>query len=164
MAASVATANQDYMENVKDIEWEKVSADVVESVYQKVKARLDLIDRLRECGVPKSKANSFKLFPTHFGSGYKMGELVEVYCGDKFIYRADYRQEYARSCKWKANHGYMVFFFTRKDLRRYVDICHEFLVAKDLDRKVSLIDEAVALMKKYFSKSKSTVSNKYYIY
>lgn|GEM_PF-6340482 len=81
-------------------------------------------DILHSFGVPYSLTGYFVdrtvNFHEHATSGYNMGETVEVYCCGHEIIKYDHTQEYARSCRWRARHGIIVFNFpTKKSLRDY---------------------------------------------
>ena len=52
-----------------------------------------------------------------FDSGYKMGDEKFLLINKKIIAELDEREEYAASCKYRASHGSVDIFMTKKDLR-----------------------------------------------
>lgn len=79
-----------------------------------------LYDSLVACGIPQGKAHYY--VRNLCSSGYSMGEIVEVWCNGKLIDRVNNTKEYAKSCSWRAKHGLVVLNFTKKALRRLIDI------------------------------------------
>lgn len=81
-------------------------------------------DTLHSLGVPYSLTQYFVEHNSNLhdnaDSGYSMGEIISVYCGEVLIAEYDHRKEYARSCKWRPRHGSVVFNFkTKKSLKDY---------------------------------------------
>lgn len=97
--------------------------------YSRITAELEELSALKEnydalisAGIPKTKVHFFEI-PYSVNSGYTMGEVVIVRCNGKDVVRYDHTQEYAKSCKWRANHGRVVLNFTKKLLKEYVILC-----------------------------------------
>ena len=96
--------------------------------YKQLVSELDAINNLKlkydtliNCGIPVCKVHHWE-FPTSVTSGYSMGETIVIFCNDKRILTIDRCQHYAKSCKWKPKHGHIKIVFTKKDLRKYVDM------------------------------------------
>ena len=66
---------------------------------------------MKAAGIPYTLAQYFIAARpgSDASSGYSMGELVIVRYKGKEITRYDNRSEYAKSCKWTARHGEVVF-------------------------------------------------------
>lgn len=91
--------------------------------YERIKG---IHDRLHELDIPYTLTR----YAIQAGiactadSGFKMGEKVLVRYRGVEIVSYDKREDYARSCKWSANHGEVVFDFTsKKALRDYCEAC-----------------------------------------
>jgi hypothetical protein len=52
-----------------------------------------------------------------FSTGYSMGEMKHIFLNDKRFCTLDATKEYAKSYKYKANHGRLSLKLTKKDLR-----------------------------------------------
>ena len=52
-----------------------------------------------------------------FSTGYSMGEMKHIFLNDKRFCTLDATKEYAKSYKYKANHGHLSLKLTKKDLR-----------------------------------------------
>lgn len=78
-------------------------------------------DKLHSLGVPYTETEYcvgyFDNITSIVSSGYKMGEVVSIKCNGELIAWYDNTFEYARTCKWKAQHGRIEFDFTKKSLR-----------------------------------------------
>ena len=94
--------------------------------YKQLVAELDelqkqkeLYDRLHDLGGIKYDDVNWFRFPL-CKSGYSMGETLVLKVGGKVIATQNQEAEYAKSCKWKAQHGYMLFEFTKKDFKEMI--------------------------------------------
>ena len=123
---------------------------------------LDLYDKLNECGIAKDKVHYYEA--PKCSSDYSMGEEVDVRCNMRQIQLIDKRRYYAKSCKWNEKHGFILLNFSKKDLKRYVQIGIEMeqaQKAKDRNRYLNLSDEKNKLIKKAFVAEKSIVKKLY---
>lgn len=129
---------------------------------------LRFYENLHKSGI--SYKNAFGLVSCSFYaySGYSMGEIIELQCNGKELHKYDRRQEYAKSCKWKAKHGRVVFDFTKKDLKRLCEILT--LVQKGTERNTltreaekALLSELKEIKQRAFSEKKSIVTKGYYV-
>lgn len=71
-------------------------------------------------GIPKGIVHLWEL--PALTSNYSMGEIIEITVNGKTVYNCDNTREYAKSCKYRATHGYLTFNFTKKDLRSYFEM------------------------------------------
>ena len=135
--------------------------------YKQVKTQLetlnsiiDLYDKLINCGIAKDKVHYYE--SPHCYSDYSMGEEIDVRCNMKPIEKVDNRKYYAKSCKWSEKHGYILLNFSKKDLKRYVQIGLEMefaLKSKDNKLYLNLLVEKKALLRKSFVAEKSIVKS-----
>lgn len=128
--------------------------------YKKVVRELDYLtaikkeyDALISCGIPVGKAHFFDL-PYEVNSGYSMGETIDIYCNDKKVLTRDNKQEYAKSCKWRATHGYLRIVFTKKALRKYIDMWAEI---KEINRCLTY-NQPSELREQRFSRCNTLIS------
>lgn len=85
---------------------------------------IEIMDAVIKACIPQSKAHYiFDFVGDMFSvsSGYSMGETVDINVNGERVIRIDQEKEYARSCKWNANHGWVIFEFTKKDFRLMFD-------------------------------------------
>lgn len=101
---------------------EQIEYSRVVSQIEELSALKENYDALISAGIPKTKVHHFEI-PYSVNSGYSMGEVVIVRCNGKDVVRYDRTQEYAKSCKWRANHGRVVLNFTKKSLKEYTLLC-----------------------------------------
>lgn len=95
--------------------------DVV-SELERLTAIKEEYDALISCGIPQAKAHCFDIPYLYVDSGFSMGEEIVIRCNKHEILKRDFTKDYAKSCKWKAKHGYIVVDFTKKDLRTYIEL------------------------------------------
>lgn len=96
--------------------YKQVCAELAQLQKQK-----ELYDRLHDlCGIKYDNVHLFR-FP-FCKSGYSMGETLVVKVNGKLIATQNQEAEYAKSCKWKAQHGYMLFEFTKKDFKKVINL------------------------------------------
>lgn len=57
-----------------------------------------------------------------FSTGYSMGEMKRLYVNDQLLYTRDETEEYARSCKYRANHGSLRIDLNKTELRNIQNI------------------------------------------
>lgn len=94
----------------------------LEEIVSNFQAQLDLIKTLRTIGVNKQDAEKFIVNTPRIFSGYSMGENVRVLYFSKTdnkyysIIDENHCEAYARSCKWKPQHGYVKIVFTKKTM------------------------------------------------
>ena len=91
-----------------EVEKQVELAKTAKTLSRTVKQTKDMIDKANE--IAKG-----------FHSGYSMGDLVEVVIYDNHVKgltmaRHDTREEYAKSSKWRAKHGHLCIYLTRKEL------------------------------------------------
>lgn len=104
----------------------------LEEIVSNFQAQLDLIKTLRTIGVNKQDAEKFIVNTPRIFSGYSMGENVRVLYFSKNdnkyynIIDENHCEAYARSCKWKPQHGYVKIVFTKKnDVKAFIKACNE---------------------------------------
>ena len=101
---------------------EQIDYDIerLEREKESIESAMAVAQALVDCGIPRKLTKHWK--PVAPESGYSMGETVVLKCGDKTIQKLDNTSEYAKSCKYRAKHGYIVLEFSKKDLRTLVDL------------------------------------------
>lgn len=85
---------------------------------------IEIMDAVIKAGIPQSKAHYiFDFVGDMFrvSSGYSMGEDVDIVVNGERVIRINQKKEYARSCKWNANHGWVIIELTKKDFRWMFD-------------------------------------------
>ena len=112
---------------------ERVSYEKTVSDLDTLKRRLALYDALVAAGIPKRDVQFYDTPRTY--SGYSMGETIVVRVNGNPVQAADLTKQYAKSCKYKPTHGYVVLDFTKKDFREYVNLCKERATCKGLFMK-----------------------------
>lgn len=95
--------------------------DQLKASIAKDQKQLGLYDALIAQGLPKSKVHYFSVPMAK--SGYSMGERVVVRVNGAIVAQADYTREYGRCCKYSAKHGKVIFDFSKKDLKYWLDWC-----------------------------------------
>lgn len=83
----------------------------------KLQEKKELYDRLHKIGGISYKQVDIWEHPI-IRSGYCMGENINVFVNHNCIASISQKQDYAKSCKYKAQHGKMIFDFTKKDFKR----------------------------------------------
>ena len=96
--------------------------------YKQLVAELDelqkqkeLYDRLHDLGGIKYDDVHLFRFPL-CKSGYSMGETLVVKVSKKVVAVQNQEADYAKSCKWRAKHGYMLFEFTKKGFKEMIEL------------------------------------------
>lgn len=110
---------------------------------------MQVYQNLRAYGIPYKDLHYYRYNRPCYSSGFSMGEIVVVRCNGVEIDRIDNTQEYAKSCKWRANHGLVIINFTQKGLRDYIK------AAKHDDGF-----ERTKLLEKYLDKDASKISKR----
>ena len=97
--------------------------------------RIKKIEILRNLGVNKADAEKFLCNTPRIYSGYSMGETVSISYLEKkgkdayythCILDENHCESYAKSCKWKPQHGYVKIVFTKKsDVKAFIKACNE---------------------------------------
>lgn len=85
---------------------------------------IEIMDAVIKAGISQSKAHYiFDFVGDMFSvsSGYSMGETVDINVNGECVISINQEEEYARSCKWQANHGLVIIDFTKKDFRWMFD-------------------------------------------
>ena len=83
---------------------------------------LHIVEKLHELGLSWEEAEDFPFATPRIWSEYSMGEEI-LYCFQNSpIFKECYTQQYAKSCKWRAKHGYIVINFkTKKALKEFAN-------------------------------------------
>ena len=81
-----------------------------------------IVETLHELGLSWEEAEDFPFATPRIWSEYSMGEEI-LYCFQNSpIFKESYTQQYAKSCKWRAKHGYIVINFkTKKALKEFAN-------------------------------------------
>jgi len=109
---------------------------------------MQVYENLHLNGIPYKDVHYYRYKRPWYSSGFSMGEVIIIRCNGHGIDRIDNTQEYAKSCKWRANHGLVIINFTQKGLRDYIKAakrgdgfeCHD-LLEKYLDKDASKISK-----------------------
>ena len=92
-----------------------------ENLKQQVEL-LKIVERLHELGLTWDKAEDFPFATPRIWSEYSMGEEIIWKYKNELLFTEDYTQQYAKSCQWRAKHGYIVVkFTTKKALKEFAD-------------------------------------------
>jgi len=135
----------------------------VQYELNKLNETMELYNNLHTCGIALNKVHYYE--KPKCSSEYSMGEKIEVCCNGITIQVIDDRQYYAKSCKWQEKHGYILLNFSKKDLKRYVEIGVEMekvLQRKEMEAYWGLMKERKELIKKSYIANKSVVK-KFYV-
>lgn len=134
----------------------------VERELEQLNQTMELYDRLVSFGIPKKMVHYYT--SPERRSGYSMGETIAVLCNGQKVQIIDRTQEYARSCKWRAKHGYIVIDFTKKALKEYVTACYNIAIAlkyqKEYSELVSLHEAKDKLIEQYFDTKNSDIKGR----
>ena len=83
---------------------------------------LHIVEKLHELGLTWDKAEDFPFATPRIWSEYSMGEEIIWKYQSELLFKEDYTQQYAKSCQWRAKHGYIVIVFkTKKALKEFAD-------------------------------------------
>ena len=104
-----------------------------------------IVETLHELGLSWEEAEKFPFVIPFMGSCYKMGEKVIWQFKGNTIFVEDHTEEYAKSCKWRAQHGRVVMNFTSK--KQLKDFAHKAIsytldnedIDKVVDKKQSIL-------------------------
>lgn len=110
---------------------------------------MQVYENLHLNGIPYKDVHYYRYNRPAYSSGFSMGEIVVVRCNSRDIDRIDNTQEYAKSCTWKAKHGFVIINFTKKGLLDYIK------AAKHDDGF-----ECTKLLEKYLDKDASKISKR----
>lgn len=110
---------------------------------------LQIYENLHCNGIPYKDVHYYRYNRPAYSSGFSMGEVIVIRCNGNGIDRIDNTSEYAKSCKWKANHGLIIINFTKGGLRDYIK------AAKKGDHF-----ERRELLEKYLDKDASKISKR----
>ena len=134
----------------------------VERELEQLNQTMELYDRLVSFGIPKKMVHYYT--SPERRSGYSMGETIAIMCNGQEVQIIDRTQEYARSCKWRAKHGYIVIDFTKKALKEYVTACYNIAMArknqKTYSEFVSLYAAKDKLIEQYFDEKNSNIKGR----
>ena len=100
---------------------------------------LHIVEKLHELGLTWDKAEDFPFATPRIWSEYSMGEEI-LYCFQNSpIFKEDYTQQYAKSCQWRAKHGYIVINFkTKKALKEFADKAISGKITyEDIDKNIN---------------------------
>lgn len=95
---------------------------------------MQVYENLHLNGIPYKDVHYYRYNRPAYSSGFSMGEVIVIRCNGNGIDSIDNTQEYAKSCKWRANHGLVIINFTQKGLHDYIKAakrgdgfeCHDF--------------------------------------
>lgn len=110
------------------------------------------------CGIPKNKVHEFDS-PLVL-SGYSMGQVVEVWCNSLLILKEDSRNDYAKSCGWKAKHGFILIRFNKATLKKYIDLCCQ-IRESNYDSRLELVKQLNELVQSSIDVKSSVIKKKY---
>ena len=113
----------------------------------KIQARLmEIVETLHELGLSWEEAEKFPFIIPFMGSCYKMGEKVIWQFKGKVIFEQDQTEQYANSCKWRAQHGRVVMNFTsKKQLKDFANKAISYnLTDEDIDK---VVDKKQSILK-----------------
>ena len=83
---------------------------------------LHIVEKLHELGLTWDKAEDFPFATPRIWSEYSMGEEIIWKYQSELLFKEDYTQQYAKSCQWRAKHGYIcINFKTKKALKEFAD-------------------------------------------
>ena len=108
---------------------------------------MQVYENLHLNGIPYKDVHYYRYNRPWYSSGFTMGEVIVIRCNGKDIDRINNTQEYAKCCKWRANHGLIIINFTQKGLRDYI---------KSAKRGDGF--ERAKLLEKYLDKGESKIS------
>lgn len=107
----------------------------LEQLQEQVKElnqQIEKIETLRSLGVNKADAEKFLCNTPRLFSGYSMGENVYIAFFSKnenkyySIINENHCEAYAKSCKWRPQHGCVKIVFTKKnDVKAFIKACNE---------------------------------------
>lgn len=99
-------------------------------------AMKEAYDRLHAAGLSYEQAAYVYVedYSKQASSGYSMGEVVTLCCGNVTLLRYDNTRSYAKSCKWRARHGSVVFRLTKTALREYARLCRVCYDAREVQQ------------------------------
>ena len=103
---------------------EKQTYKEMQQQVAKLNKNIEIMDAVIKAGIPQSKAHYIFDFVGNMfsvSSGYSMGETVDIEVIGERVIRIDQEKEYARTCKWNANHGMVIIELTKKDFRWMFD-------------------------------------------
>lgn len=81
-----------------------------------------IVETLHELGLSWDQAEDFPFATPRIWSEYSMGEEIIWKYQSELLFTEDYTQQYAKSCQWRAKHGYIVIKFkTKKALKEFAD-------------------------------------------
>lgn len=127
----------------------------IRKTYEQVKRKLELYDRLISFGIPKEIVH-FYTCPER-----SRDYSVAVMCNGQKVQIIDYwAQEYAMSSRRRAYHGYLVFNFTKKALKEYVQTCYSIIMTENPDTTQSLERKRDKLIEQYFDAKNSDIKGR----
>ena len=126
----------------------------VERELEQLNQTMELYDRLISFGIPKEIVHFYTCPET------SRDYSVTVMCNGQKVQIIDKTQEYARSCKWRAKHGYIVIDFTKKALKEYVQTCYSIIMTENPDTMQSLERKRNKLIEQYFDAKNSDIKER----
>lgn len=120
----------------------------VKKDYERAAYLLGVYDILKQCGVPEKLVHYFAPFCVN--SGYSLGEVTRIQCGGVLIVERDTRAHYtgcARRYNNTAVHGYTCVNFSKKALRKFVDLCAELERTRLFARRTEIYNGLVGLIR-----------------
>ena len=122
-----------------------------------------LYDRLIGAGIPKKMVHWFK-FP-NVSSGYSMGERVIINVNGVDIAKRDKRKYYTGRYYGREKHGNIFIRLSKRELREYVELCHERAMLGDgcektiFEKRYANYERRKAIIEKGFVSVASTVKD-----
>lgn len=120
---------------------------------------LGVYDALKSCGIPEKLVHHFATFAV--GSGYSLGEVTRIQCAGALIVEHDTRTQYtgrARRYNSRAAHGYTCVNFSKKDLRKFIDLRAELSATPLNARRFEIFNDLQRLI--YDAVDPQTVKHK----
>ncbi len=126
----------------------KTKYQKVKKDYERAAHLLSVYDALKSCGVPEKLVHHFAPFTVN--SGYSLGEVTRIQCAGVPIIEHDKRAHYtgrARRYNSTAVHGFTCVDFSKKDLRKFLNLRAELHETPVNARRFEIFDELQNLIR-----------------
>ena len=90
-----------------------------------INKQITLLETLISFGMSEKSSIHWDVSPINVYSNYSMGELIKFQCNGKTFAEQDKRQFYKGKYQNCENHGLIVFNFTKKALKEYLNLCEK---------------------------------------